>query len=675
MMTKRAPNWLRLGAVPATLLMMLIGAPQIASAQAPQKTLGDWQACLNGAQPSTKNIPAYSPAQARAAMGADPMLAQAIMDTDPSGDQILFDFDDAVPNEEIVAFGEQVGLQLRLNSQYSDDENLFIADVPEGAVPYIKDCVLASAPAGLIEAVEENFEYSLFGQAASARDMSADDKSAAPTPGNTPLFDGAPDDPLYQFQWNFKQVGAESAWKVSTGRGVTVAVIDTGVAMENAPERGITRPKDLDGTAMVAGYDFVDNNDFAWDGHGHGTHVAGTIAQTTDNSYGVAGLAFNAKIMPLRVLNSQGFGQVSDISDAIRFAADNGAQVINMSLGGPLPSLVMSRAIKYANKKGVTVVAAAGNGGKRGPSYPAAYKGVIAVAATQFDQNTTFYSQWGKFVDIAAPGGNTRVDQNGDGRPDGIMQQTLKDGKTDQHDFLLYMGTSMASPHVAAAAALVISQGITRPEEVEKILTKTADDSFRDRFDSAEEFQEHYGAGLMQADKAVKAAALGQGSWRFAGGLLLAIFALVGVRRKDLLGVAGGFQPKVLAISALSASGLFFLPFLVGDAGIFGAVVSTLAHPLAEADLALFGANFNQNPLLASFLIPLGAVALLGGSKRWKYIASGIALGMAGFLLTETFLFTSDVQWIPGTGLLDRTWLGLNGLVSFAIGYFSLKRY
>jgi len=668
MMNKRAASWLRLGAVPATLLVTLLAAPLTASAQAPTKTLADWQACLNGAEPSTQNIPAHTPAQVRASMGAEP-----IMDTNPNGDQILFDFDDAVDNDELIAFGEKFGLQLRLNSAHSDDENLFVADVPEGAVPYIKDCVLQSAPDGLIEAVEENFEYSLFGQPAAPLDRGA--SAAAPPPAETPLFDGAPDDPLYQFQWNFKQVGAERAWKSSTGRGVTVAVIDTGVAMEHAPDRGITRPKDLDGTAMVAGYDFVDKSDFAWDGHGHGTHVAGTIAQTTDNGYGVAGLAFNAKIMPLRVLNSQGFGQVSDISDAIRFAADNGAQVINMSLGGPLPSLVMSRAIKYANKKGVTVVAAAGNGGKRGPSYPAAYNGVIAVAATQFDQNTTFYSQWGKFVDIAAPGGNTRVDQNGDGRPDGIMQQTLKDGKTDQHDFLLYMGTSMASPHVAAAAALVIAQGVTRPEQVESILKKTADDSLRDRYDNAEDFQEHYGAGLMQADKAAQAAALGQGSWRFAGGLLLAIFALVGVRRKDLLGIAGGFQPKVLAISALSASGLFFLPFILGDAGVFGALVSTLAHPLAEADLALFGASFHQNPLLASCLIPLGAVALLGGSKRWKYIASGLALGMAGFLLTEMFILTSDVQWIPGTGLLDRMWLGINALASFAIGYFSLKRY
>jgi serine protease len=683
MVKKRAANWLRIGSVPATLAALLLVAPMGASAQvsprAPTATLGDWQACLNGAQPTTKNVAPRSTAGQAPRLGWNSALAQPVMDTDPSGDQIVFDFDDDVANAELVAFGQKYGLQVRLNSSHSDEANLFVADVAEGAVPYIKDCIAKSAPEGLIEAAEENFEYSLFGQPTPAIELTqgriTPARTAPAQPSDAPLFDGAPNDPLYQFQWNFKQIGAEEAWQVSTGRGVTVAVIDTGVAMENAPERGITRPKDLDGTESTPGYDFVDNDAFAWDGHGHGTHVAGTIAQTTDNSYGVAGLAYNAKIMPLRVLNSRGFGQVSDISDAIRFAADNGAHVINMSLGGPLPSLVMSRAIKYAVKKGVTVVAAAGNGGKRGPSYPAAYKGVIAVAATQFDQNTTFYSQWGKFVDIAAPGGNTRVDQNGDGRPDGVMQQTLKDGKTNEHDFLLYMGTSMASPHVAAAAAMVISQGITRPAEVEEVLQKTADDSLRDRYDSAEEFKEHYGAGLMQVDQAVQSAALGQGAWRFAGGLLLAIFALIGVRRKDLLGIAGGFQPKVILISALSASGLFFLPFIFGDAGVVGGIVSVLSHPLAEMDLALLGAGFNQNPLLASCLIPLAAVGFLGGSKRWKYIASGLALGMAGFLLAETFLLTSDVHWIPGANLLDRLWLGSNALISFALGYFSLKRY
>ncbi len=659
MVRRRVATWLRKGTMPAMIAVLAMAAPAVASAQTPTsgRTLDDWKACLAGATPSTHNVEPWTgnvPADQAIEMG----VPSSIMDTDPTHDEVVFDFKDSVADADIVAWGHHNGLNLRLNSRYSDDANIFVADVPEGAVPYIKDCVAKSAPAGWIQSAEENIEYHTFGQASDAK------------------ADTTPNDPLYQFQWNFKQIHAEDAWKVSTGKGVTVAVIDTGVAMENAPDRGITRPKDLDGTASVAGYDFVDDDSFAWDGHGHGTHVAGTIAQTTNNEYGVAGLAYNAKIMPLRVLNSRGFGQVSDIADAIRFAADNGAEVINMSLGGPLPSLVMSRAIKYAHNKGVTIVAAAGNGGKRAPSYPAAYKGVIAVAATQYDKNTTFYSQWGNYVDIAAPGGNTRVDQNGDGRPDGVMQETLKDGKTDQHDFLLYMGTSMASPHVAAAAALVIAEGITRPDEVEKVLEKTADDSLEERYDSPKEFHEHYGAGLMQVDKAVEDAVVDQGAWRFAGGLILALLALVGVRRKDALGIAGGFRPSVIITSVLTASGLFFLPLVFGGhTGVVGSVVSVLSHPLAELDLGLLGPAFNQNPLLASCLIPLGAVALLGGSKRWKYIASGIALGMAGFLLTEAFLLTSDVHWIPGMNVLDRLWLGANGLISFAIGYFSLKRY
>jgi serine protease len=644
------------------LVAVNVAAPVEASAQTDQqgqfdsqKTLGEWQACLDGASPTTQNAQPWqgsvSPEQAMQ-FGAQ----AAILDTDPTKDEIVFDFDDDVDNADISAFARKNGLTVRLNSAYSDDANIFVATVDEGAVPYIKDCLTKKAPSGWIEAAEENVEYFAFGE------------------GGKDTLDTAPNDPLYQFQWNFKQVNAEKAWKTSTGRDVTVAVIDTGVAMDDAPDRGITRPKDLEGTAGVGGYDFVDDDDFAWDGHGHGTHVAGTIAQTTNNEYGVAGLAHNAKIMPLRVLNSRGFGQISDISDAIRFAADNDAQVINMSLGGPLPSLVLSRSIKYAAKKGVTIVAAAGNGGKRAPSYPAAYDNVIAVAATQFDKNTTFYSQWGKYVDIAAPGGNTRVDQNGDGRPDGVMQQTLKNGKTDEHDFVLYMGTSMASPHVAAGAALVISQGITHPDKVEAVLQKTADDSLRDRYDDEKEFKERYGAGLMQADKAAESAAMDQGTWRFAGGLFIALLALVSVRRKDILGVAGGFKPSVIITSVMTASGLFFLPLFVGDAGCFGGLVSAVSHPLAEMDMTLFGIGAHQNPLLASALIPLAAVGLLGGHKKWKYIASGLALGMAGFLLTETFLLTSDVQWVPGMGLLDRAWLGLNGVLSFAIGYFSLKR-
>lgn len=679
MTNQRIATRLGAGTLTAALAALILSAPLAAVAQTPAAPTQDWEACLGGSAPSTENVPAQ---QIDQDAGVLSFGSQAIMDTDPTGDQVLIDFADEVPNDELIAFAKNYGLDIRLNSPHSDEANVFVADVPEGAVPAIKECMEKTAPEGLIEGIEENIEYSLLGVSSQAWDNQRGAADTLEQEAPEAQFEGAPDDPLYQFQWNFDQIGAEDAWRTATGKDVVVAVIDTGVAMENAPERGITRPKDLDGTRYVPGYDFVDKSDFAWDGHGHGTHVAGTIAQTTDNAYGVAGLAFNAKIMPLRVLNSQGFGQVSDIADAIRFAADNGADVINMSLGGPLPSLVMSRAIKYANKKGVTVVAAAGNAGKRGPSYPAAYKGVIAVAATQFDQNTTFYSQWGPFVDIAAPGGNTRVDQNGDGRPDGVMQQTLKEGKTDEHDFILYMGTSMASPHVAAAAAMVIGQGVTNPDDVKSILLDSADDSLSDRFKSDKEFKERYGAGLLQVDKAVAAASntvraqtVTHGSWRFAGGLLVALLALISVRRRDLLKISGGLRPGVLFTSALSASGLFILPLIFGYTGATGGIASALAHPLAQANSIFSSASFTTNPVFASALIPLLAVGFLGGSKRWKFLASGIALGMAGFLMVETLMLSADVQWIPGTGILDRIWLGANALVSFAIGYFSLKRY
>lgn len=655
---KLAAKGVGLAVIAAALLV-----PALASAEAPAKVrhLNDWKACLGDEAPSTHNAPAISSESSADALAATfGPNGRAILDTNPTQDEVVLDFDDAMSDAEVKAWASERGLAVRLNSVHSDAPNVYLATVEEGAVPYVKDCILGAEGADVLEGVEENVEYFAFGQ----------------TPDELRVSDTAPNDPLYQFQWNFEQVNAEGAWSTATGKDVVVAVIDTGVALDEAPGRGITRPKDLDGTANVAGYDFVDDDAFAWDGHGHGTHVAGTIAQTTNNKFGVAGLAYESKIMPLRVLNSRGFGQVSDIADAVRFSADNGANVINMSLGGPLPSLVLKRAIDYAHDKGVTIVAAAGNGGKRAPSYPAAYNHVVAVAATQFDKNTTFYSQWGKYVDIAAPGGNTRVDQNGDGRPDGVMQQTLKDGKTDEHDFLLYMGTSMASPHVAAGAALVISQGVTHPDRVEEVLQGSADASLRDRYDDDKEFKERYGAGLMQADEAVEDAAVGQGSWRLASGLFLALLALVGVRRKDILGAGVDKAGTVLGVSAVTAAGLFFLPFVVGHGGMFSGVVSALSHPLAELDLALLGAGFHQNALLASFLIPLAAVGLLGGHKTGKYIAAGLALGMAGFLVTETFLMTSDVQWVPGMGgLLDRIWLAFNGLVSFALGYLTLKRY
>ncbi|MBA2663542.1 MAG: peptidase S8 [Bradymonadaceae bacterium] len=651
MTTSTSWNLLRRPLAAAIVAAALIGVPALASAQGTSSfdiaEKAPWKACLDGAQPTTKNVPAVD-FDGRAPFGVD------IMDTNPHWDEVILDFHDSLSEQEIVAYTKQLGLDVRVNSEYANQTNVYIARVEEGAVPYVKDCLTAQAPKGWIEAIEENFEYRVF------------ETESAPST--------TPDDPLYQFQWNFKQVNAEKAWKVSTGRDVVVAVIDTGVTYKDDASRGIKAGKDLKGTRFVAGYDFVDKSDFVYDGHGHGTHVAGTIAQATNNGYGVAGLAYDAKIMPIRVLNSRGFGQVADIADAVRWSADNGAQVINMSLGGPLPSLVLKRAIDYAHKKGVTVVAAAGNAGKRSPSYPAAYDHVIAVAATQFDQRTTFYSQWGGYVDIAAPGGNTRVDQNGDGRPDGILQETLKAGKLDEHDFSLYMGTSMASPHVAAIAALVISQGITHPDKVAKVLQKTANDSMKTEYKDAKEYQERYGAGLVQADKAVAHAATMQGTWRFSGAFLLALLAFAGVRRKDVLAMAPKHAPLLFGSAMLAAGGLFFLPFILPGGGTMGYVASLLARPVAQWDVIFAGLGAHQNPLLASFLIPLGAYALFGGRNMLRIAACGLALGMAAFCFTEAYLLTSDVRWIPGMNILDRVWLVSNGLLSLAIGYFGLKR-
>ncbi len=313
-----------------------------------------------------------------------------------------------------------------------------------------------------------------------------------------------PNDTYYAYQWHLDDEGIggiqmEAAWDLQTGDPeVVIAVIDTGVAYETY--LAYQQAPDLANTLFVAGYDFVNNDSHPNDDHGHGTHVAGTLAQSTNNQRGVAGVAFGCSIMPVKVLDKKGNGNHTTIANGIYFAVDQGAKVINMSLGGDTGSITLRNAVQYAYEHGVTVVCAAGNAYWEGnaPSYPAAYDDYcIAVGATRYDQARAYYSNTGSYLDLAAPGGDVTVDQNGDGYGDGILQQTFSIDPTN-FSYWFYQGTSMACPHVAGVAGLLITNGVSEPDAVREALEQTTTDLGDAGWD------ESYGWGLLNASEALR---------------------------------------------------------------------------------------------------------------------------------------------------------------------------
>lgn len=311
----------------------------------------------------------------------------------------------------------------------------------------------------------------------------------------------APNDQYYNLQWNFPQVQAPQAWDVSTGAGVVVAVVDTGVAYEDYDV--FKKAPDLAGTAFAPGWDVVHNDSHPNDDNGHGTHVAGTIAQTTNNGLGVAGLAFGATIMPVKVFDSSGSATDADLLDGFTWATDHGAQVINFS-GGGTHTTTKQAAVNYALSHGVIVVAAAGNDNQPALLCPACYPGVIAVGATNYAENRAYYSNYGlgrsgHNLDLVAPGGDVTADLNSDGYADGILQQTFEFacGNTSPNYtsfvYCFFQGTSMATPHVAAAAALLKSANPSlTAQQVGDCLRNTALDRGTPGYDLT------YGYGLIQ---------------------------------------------------------------------------------------------------------------------------------------------------------------------------------
>ncbi|MGD9374338.1 MAG: S8 family serine peptidase, partial [Anaerolineae bacterium] len=283
-------------------------------------------------------------------------------------------------------------------------------------------------------------------------------------------FDTKPNDPSFSKQWAHVRMNSPKAWDLSTGSATTViAIIDSGIDAGHP---------DLAGK-LVAGRDFVDDDTDPRDLHGHGTHVAGIAAALTNNNVGVAGMDWNAKILPVRVLDAEGGGYSSDIIDGINWATSQGAKILNLSLGGPSYSAAMQNAVNSAHAAGRLVVAAMGNENVSTPMYPAALAYVMAVSATGPTDSITSYSNYGNHCDIAAPGGDMSAYHD----PDGIYSTMPTYSVYLNTDFLYYTqydyvhGTSQAAPYVSGLAALIWTQnpGLT-PDEVQDIIEATAVD-------------------------------------------------------------------------------------------------------------------------------------------------------------------------------------------------------
>ncbi|HOW76488.1 MAG TPA: S8 family serine peptidase [Candidatus Competibacteraceae bacterium] len=446
--------------------------------------------------------------------------------------------DEFAPGEAVVKFREATAMaadglgaraqSLKLTAQSQDEEKernrlLTVENWQRIQSAATTACTLPAVLPGSAATASEDIQAKLDTLCmvkSLARDP--DVEIATPNYRRQSLF--VPNDPFYATQWHYPQLNLPQAWDLTTGSDVIVAVVDTGVVLSHP---------DLQGQ-LVAGYDFISNIANALDGDGidpdptdvgdrsnpdgsssfHGTHVTGTVAAATNNNLGVAGVAFGAKVMPLRAIGRFG-GDLYDIEQAVRYAAglpnDSGtvpprrADVINLSLGSTGSSASEQATFEQARAAGVVVIAAAGNSRSSIPFYPAAYSGVMAVSAVTIDKTLASYSNFGSWVDVAAPGGNTATDLNGDGKPDGVLSTVATDTDgTLVNDYVIWEGTSMAAPHMAGVVALMkaLAPNLT-PQDVDSLLISGA--LTEDLGTAGRDNQ--FGYGLVNAYQAAAAAA------------------------------------------------------------------------------------------------------------------------------------------------------------------------
>lgn len=286
------------------------------------------------------------------------------------------------------------------------------------------------------------------------------------------MTDIIPNDPGWGNQYNLTAIRAPAGWELNTGEvWVTIAIIDSGVDISH-PDLFVR---------ILPGHDFVNNDSDPQDDNGHGTHVAAIAAASTNNAVGIAGVNWGANILPIKVLNVSGNGTYANVANGIIWATDQGAQVINLSLGGASPSFVLSDAVNYAYNHGVTLVASSGNAGAHAVLYPAAYPAVIAVGATDSSNSWAGFSNYGSEIDVVAPGVNIYSAYPGGG-------------------YGYRSGTSMSTPHVSGLAAILWGIPGNSPARIRMLIESTT----LDLGDSG--WDEFFGFGLIQMDAAIQQA-------------------------------------------------------------------------------------------------------------------------------------------------------------------------
>jgi serine protease len=490
-------------------------------------------------------------------------------DVEPVNGQIVVDLKDDASADQIAALSAKFGIQLLFNSPESVRHKLMVAFVDAGRRSTVLDGLRADP---LVEAADINHPISMYASA----------------PASASGF--VPNDPLYAKQWHLKMIGMEQAWTVTKGKGAVVAVVDSGVGLPDP--RQYRKPADFQQTDFAQGHDFVDKDDQPEDENHHGTHVAGTIAESTDNGLMGAGIAPEATVLPVRVMNRDGGGSSANITDGIQWAADHGANVINLSIGGPDEDDVIANAVKYAHDKGVFLACAAGNDDHKPVSYPGADPGCMAVSAVGPTKELAGYSNIGDQIDIAGPGG----DKDRFGADGGIWQNTFErvrepngKGHPGPEGFIALEGTSMATPHVAGVATLLVSLGKKDPEEIRSILRKSATP-----LGSPKE----YGAGLLNAEEAVKMT--GQKpveKWVQWTALALGVLVVY------ILAQPGTTLSAVIAMAA----GFFFPIFMEKIVG-FGSIWNLLGHSVIVPVIWLLTPGMGRNALqnAAAFTFGLG---------------------------------------------------------------------